>query len=83
MSNLYADIQLEVLGNTLVLKVVGPTGFEEMDWVRQQLIEKYLSHLSPPWAILGDATQWDLYTPELKGVQREYAERQIWGKQKA
>ena len=66
MSEMYAEFHLEVRGNTLLIKVIGPTGVEELNWLRQEISDKYLGLLTPPWAIFGDARKWELYTPEAK-----------------
>lgn len=72
MTERYAEFQIEVWGNTLLIKVIGPTGTAELEWLREQIATKYLPLLSPHWAILGDARQWELYTPEAKEMIADF-----------
>lgn len=75
MSGRYAEFQIEVWGNTLLIKVFGSTGIAELEWLREQITTKYLPLLSPDWAILGDARQWELYTPEAKEIVADFT---VW-----
>lgn len=72
MTESYAEFQIEIWGNTLLIKVIGPTGIAELEWLRNEIEGKYLSLLSDHWAILGDARQWELYTPEAKEMIADF-----------
>ena len=73
MAEMYGTFELEVWGKTLVVKLTGPLGLEEVVWLQDQMAAKYLKYLSKPWAILGDAREWELYTPEVKDKVEEFS----------
>lgn len=72
MTKIYADFQIEVWGNTLFVTAIGPTGEAELKWLREEITNKYLSFLSPGWAILGDARKWELHTEEAKKMTDDF-----------
>ena len=72
MTRRYAEFKIQVMGNTLVIAVIGPTGPTELEWLREEIENKYLKFLTNPWAILGDARRWELYTPDSKELIDEF-----------
>ena len=72
MTRRYAEFKIQVMGNTLVIAVIGPTGPTEFEWLREEIENKHLKFLTKPWAILGDARQWELYTPDSKELIDEF-----------
>lgn len=66
MGELFADIQINVVGNTVVLDLSGMVGINEVNAIKAKLEVEALPRLNPPWALVASTKHWGLYTPEVK-----------------
>lgn len=66
MSELFADMHLELFGNTVVLHLSGMVGMNEVNAIKAKLEAEALPRLSSPWALVASTKHWGLYTPEVK-----------------